>query len=353
MNPSFWKDKKVLITGHTGFKGAWLTALLSSWGAKLSGIALPADSQSVYEILGLKKQISSYTVDIRNPQDVKQVFQKEKPEIVFHLAAQALVRASYIDPVGNYATNVMGTAHVLEAIRDSSQVKSAVIISSDKCYENREWSRGYNEEDAMGGWDPYSSSKGCTEILTASWVRSFFQQKPVGIASGRAGNVIGGGDFAADRIIPDCVRAFVRSEKVILRNPKATRPWQHVLEPLSGYIVLAEKNFQDPMSFRGGWNFGPGPEQELTVEQVVRATCEKWGAQASFESQSGDHPHEANLLKLDCGKALEKLNWKATLNFEQTIDWTVDWYKTHAFEPARLPALMNQQLESYTRHFSH
>jgi CDP-glucose 4,6-dehydratase len=348
VTPSFWKNKKVLITGHTGFKGAWLSYLLSSWGAKVSGLSLAPERPSFYELLQLDQQVVSHIGDIRNPELVQNVFLKEKPEIVFHMAAQALVRPSYQDPVGTYATNVMGTAHVLEGIRKISSVKSCVVVTSDKCYENREWARGYKEDDAMGGWDPYSSSKGCAEILTSSWVRSFFHDRPIGIASGRAGNVIGGGDFAVDRLIPDCMRAFAQGEKVILRNPSATRPWQHVLEPLSGYITLAETNFQEPFHYRGGWNFGPGPDQELTVEQVVKAARENWGDAASFEVQSAGHPHEAHLLKLDCSKAFEKLAWKPTLNFEQTIQWTIEWYKAWAHHSENLEKITARQVQSYT-----
>ncbi len=331
MTPSFWKDRSVLITGHTGFKGSWLAALLYSWGAKVSGLALPPDEFSLFQILQLDKKISSHFGDIRDQQVVDRVLSQEKPEIVLHLAAQALVRPSYQDPVGTYATNVMGTIHVLEAVRRTSSVKTCLVVTSDKCYENRETNHAYIETDAMGGWDPYSSSKGCAELVTASWYRSFWQDdSDRGLCSARAGNVIGGGDFAVDRLIPDCVRAFEKSQKVVLRFPHSTRPWQHVLEPLSGYVTLAEKNYAQPKVFAGGWNFGPGEDQELTVETVVHAACKGWGDGAQYEVQSAAHVHEAKLLKLDCSKAKSQLHWHPRLNFTQTMDWTMQWYKAYS-----------------------
>lgn len=347
MTPSFWQGKKVLVTGHTGFKGSWLCYLLKMWGAEVSGLALAPEKNGFYLKMNLDEKVRSTIGDIRDLNLVKKTFEQTKPEIVFHLAAQALVRPSYVDPIGTYMTNVMGTAHILEALRDCSTVKSCVVVSSDKCYENKEWDRGYSEEDAMGGWDPYSSSKGCTELVTSSWVRSFFQDKEIGIASGRAGNVIGGGDVCVDRLVPDCIRAFGKNEKVILRRPESTRPWQHVLEPVSGYVTLAEANYKDSKKFRGGWNFGPQKDQDVTVKEVVETVVKKWGEGARFEVQSDGQMHEAHYLRLNCNKAAEKLNWKAAFNLEQAIEATVTWYKTAMHKPSDLESLTRSQIELY------
>lgn len=347
MTPAFWKNRAVLVTGHTGFKGSWLAAMLSSWGARVSGIALAPKEQSLFKVLNLQEKLSSHIADIRRPELVDKIIKEERPEIVFHLAAQPLVRPSYRDPVETYSTNVMGTIHVLESIRKQPTVKTTLVVTSDKCYENFETNHAYVETDPMGGADPYSSSKGCTELIVSSWARSFWGNEVQGICTARAGNVIGGGDFAEDRLIPDCIRAFAKNEKVILRYPDSTRPWQHVLEPISGYITLAEKNYSQPKLYSGGWNFGPTEDQDLTVEKVVKTSCEIWGHGAQFDVKHEQHISEAKLLKLDCTKANQMLHWRPRLNFEKTIFWTLQWYKAFVQNPEIVESLTYEQIHAY------
>jgi len=330
----FWQDRRVLVTGHTGFKGAWLCLWLGSLGARVTGFSLPpATTPNLFTLADIGRRIDSQFGDVREASRVDAVMAQSRPEVVFHLAAQALVRRSYADPIGTYATNVMGTAHVLDAARRASGLRAIVVITSDKCYENREWWWPYREDEAMGGHDPYSSSKGCAELVTAAWRRSFFPvdgAEPVGVGSARAGNVIGGGDWADDRLVPDCMRAFAAGEPVVLRHPTAVRPWQHVLEPLAGYLSLAERLANDPRGFGEGWNFGPAADEARPVAWVVDRLSRFWGGEARWEPDPGSHPHEAALLQVDAAKARARLGWTPRLSLEEGLRWTVDWYKRAA-----------------------
>ena len=334
MNKDFWNGRRVLITGHTGFKGSWLTLLLQHLGAEVIGISLdPPTTPSLYEQANVAKGMISLRQDIRDGEAIKKLFQQHKPEIVFHLAAQPLVRYSYREPVETYETNVMGTLHILEGIRSIDSVRSAVMITTDKCYQNKEWVWGYRETDALGGHDPYSSSKGAAELLISSYRDSYFSQDKyskhkTAIASVRAGNVIGGGDWADDRLIPDIIRAFENNEKVVIRNPKSTRPWQHVLEPLSGYLKLAEQLEENGGEYAQAWNFGPIEEDARSVQWIVEKMTKLWGDNADWiDDESGHIPHEANYLKLDCSKAHMKLNWYPKWDLCQTLSKIVEWHK--------------------------
>jgi len=345
----FWAGKRALVTGHTGFKGGWLSLWLSSLGAKVTGYALePSTDPSLWPLLGLEGEVASHTADVRDYPALARIFKEMRPEIVFHLAAQSLVRSSYEDPVGTYATNVMGTVHVLEAVRQARSVRVAVNVTSDKCYENREWDRGYREDDSMGGRDPYSSSKGCAELVTAAYRRSFFDnyRDTASLASVRAGNVIGGGDWAADRLIPDFVRATLLGVPVEIRNPESIRPWQHVLEPLYGYLLLAERLWEDGTAHAGGWNFGPDDDDAVPVAKVASVLASLWGEPARWVAAPGSHPHEARFLKLDSTKARELLHWKPRLGLQTALAWTVEWYKGCA-EGASAKALCLKQIERY------
>ncbi len=333
INQVFWKGKKVLITGHTGFKGAWLSLWLQDLGAKVIGISLDSPTTpSLYEQANVAKGMISLRQDIRNGEAIKQLFQQHKPEIVFHLAAQPLVRLSYREPVETYEINVMGTLHVLEGIRSVDSVRSAVMITTDKCYQNKEWVWGYRETDTLGGHDPYSSSKGAAELLISSYRNSYFPQDKysehkTAIASARAGNVIGGGDWAEDRLIPDIIKAFKNNEKVIIRNPKSTRPWQHVLEPLSGYLKLAEQLEKNGDQYAEAWNFGPAEIDARPVQWIVEKMAKLWGENANWINDKSEHPHEANYLKLDCSKAHMKLNWYPRWDLSETLLRIVEWHK--------------------------
>jgi len=343
VNPKFWAGKRVFLTGHTGFKGSWLALWLSALGARVSAFALaPPTSPSLWARIERSAGVSSTIGDIRDPAALAKAMAAANPEIVLHLAAQSLVRASYADPVGTYATNVLGTVHVFEAAR-RHDVRAIVNVTSDKCYDNVGLERGYREDDAMGGHDPYSSSKGCAELVTSAYRASFL--KP--LASARAGNVIGGGDWAVDRIVPDIVRAVASGQPVQVRNPNAVRPWQHVLEPLSGYLLLAERVWADPAQHAEGWNFGPDEAHAVPVEKLVSTIIRRWGPPAEWKADRGEHPHEAHFLRLDSAKARERLGWKPRLGLETAIEWTVDWYKKEAAgEDARKLTLA--QIERYT-----
>jgi CDP-glucose 4,6-dehydratase len=332
VTPQFWKGKRVFVTGHTGFKGAWLILWLRKLGATVTGYALqPPTEPSLFTIASAAAGIRSITADIRDLQALAQALNEAKPEIVLHLAAQSLVHASYKDPVATFATNVLGTVNVLEASRQASGVRAIVNVTSDKCYENRGWQRGYGEDDAMGGHDPYSSSKGCAELVTAAFRRSFFSQPgSAALASARAGNVIGGGDWAADRLVPDIVRAIVAGRPVEIRNPAAVRPWQHVLEPLHGYLLLAERLYAEPQTFAAGWNFGPSENDARDVLWIVKRFVELWGPQAKWALDGKTHPHEAAYLKLDASRAQEKLKWRPVLDLDTALRWIVDWHRAHA-----------------------
>lgn len=328
MFSGIYKNKRVLVTGHTGFKGGWICLWLSMLGAEILGYSLEPDtSPCFYDVINLKDTIRSVFGDIRDKEKLSRIFKEFKPEIVFHLAAQPLVRLSYFEPVMTYETNVIGTLNVLEAARASESVKAFVNITSDKCYENREIDYGYRETDAMGGYDMYSSSKGCAEILTSSYRRSFLSKgESFLLASGRAGNVIGGGDWALDRLVPDCARFISNNEPIIIRNPIATRPWQHVLEPLSGYLLLGQKLIEEGVNFADGFNFGPHDSSVLTVAEVAQKIVHYWG-KGEVIVHKADNLHEANLLKLNIEKAQKILNWNPAYSADEAIKKTVEWYK--------------------------
>lgn len=334
----FYRGKKVLITGHTGFKGSWLSIWLHELGAEVVGLALnPATERDNFVLTGIGDKITDLRGDIRDGELVKKIFGEYQPEIVFHLAAQPLVRDSYEIPVETYETNVMGTIHVMEAIRITKSVKVAVMITTDKCYENAEQLWGYRENEPMGGYDPYSSSKGCAEIAISSWRRSFFNPANYDIhgksvASVRAGNVIGGGDWARDRIIPDCIRALEGNESIDIRSPKSIRPWQHVLEPLSGYMLLAKKMWESPTEYCEGWNFGPKLESVANVWDIAERVIECYGEGELCDCSDPNSLHEAKLLMLDISKAYFRLGWQPKLNLTQTVQLTVDWYKRYRNE---------------------
>jgi len=325
-----YKNKNVLVTGHTGFKGSWLSIWLNEMGANVIGYALdPYTEHDNFVVTNLSEKITDIRGEIRDYDKLLKTFEEEKPEIVFHLAAQPLVRLSYKEPRETYEVNVMGTVNVLEAARKSDSVNAVVIITSDKCYENNEWIWGYRENDPMGGYDPYSSSKGCAELVTSAYTRSFFdnEDSDLAVASARAGNVIGGGDWAEDRLITDCI-TYLKEDKVIeIRSPEAIRPWQHVLEPLRGYLLLASKLYQNPDKYKGAWNFGPNEASIVTVGELVDKLVNKWGSGDWIDTSNNDEPHEAKLLKLDISKARYHLNWEPKLNFNQTIELVVDWYQ--------------------------
>ena len=324
-----WQGKKVLVTGHTGFKGSWLSLWLKKMGAKVYGVSLdPATSPSIFEVAKVSGEVErDVRIDIRNLNELKNFFQEVEPEVVFHLAAQALVLDSYANPVDTFATNVMGTVNVLECIRMTSSVKSAVIVTTDKCYENKEWFWGYRETEPMGGFDPYSSSKGCAELATSAFRSSYFSNGTVSIASARAGNVIGGGDWSKNRLIPDFFRAIERKEPLFLRYPQAIRPWQHVLEPVGGYILLAEKLFGlEGKTFAEAWNFGPAEDDAKTVQWIAESICKHFPG-SSWQTETGEKKHEANFLKLDISKAKMKLKWLPKWGTEEALRATVDWYQ--------------------------
>jgi CDP-glucose 4,6-dehydratase len=325
-----YKDKNILVTGHTGFKGSWLSIWLNEMGANVIGYALDSyTDQDNFVVTNLSEKITDLRGEIRDYDNLLRTFKEEKPEIVFHLAAQPLVRLSYEQPRETYEVNVMGTVNVLEAARQSDSVKTVIIITSDKCYENNEWIWGYRENDPMGGYDPYSSSKGCAELVTSAYIRSFFENEDsdIAVASVRAGNVIGGGDWAADRLITDCISYLKKDKAIEIRSPKAIRPWQHVLEPLRGYLLLASKLYQNPKKYTGAWNFGPDEVSIVTVGELVDKLVNKWGSGEWIDTSNTNEPHEAKLLKLDISKARHYLNWEPKLSFDQTIDLVVDWYQ--------------------------
>jgi CDP-glucose 4,6-dehydratase len=345
----FFKGKKVLITGHTGFKGSWLAEILCQWGADVVGLALPPHTQpSMYEVLQLDQKVKTYTVDIRDFEKVLDVFHKEKPEIVFHLAAQAIVKLSYDDPLKTYSTNVLGTANVLQAIRQTSSIKSAVIITSDKAYKNVEWVYPYRETDVLGGHDPYSASKSSADIVVQSFIYSFFsEQKPPFIAITRAGNVIGGGDWSPNRIIPDIIRAVYSQKKpVIIRSPNAIRPWQFVLEPLSGYLMLAQKLYEGESRFMSEWNFGPSDENFVPVLSLMENGVKILG-KGTFKIVPDKELKEATLLKLDISKAKSLLGWHPALNFSQTMEFTFSWYKCFYEQPKKISQFTRQQIVNF------
>ncbi len=327
MKRTFWKNKRVFLTGHTGFKGSWLSLWLQHLGADVCGYALsPPTDPSLFVLAEVHRGMESIEGDIRDLKKLQATMNKFNPEIVIHMAAQSLVRESYLSPVETYNTNVMGTVHVLEAMRKHPDVKSCVIVTSDKCYENRETLEPYCEDEPMGGHDPYANSKGCAELVTSAYRRSFFSDRT--IASARAGNVIGGGDWAQDRLVPDIMRALQKGEPVKIRNPDAIRPWQHVLEPLHGYLLLCEKLYSRPdFEYAEGWNFGPNKVDVLNVSEIADQLVSLWGKGTWVATQNEDNLHEATLLNLDSFKAQEKLEWQPRLNIKTALKWIVDWHR--------------------------
>jgi len=334
MTPSFWSGRRVFVTGHTGFKGSWLCLWLQRLGAQVTGFSLAAPTQpSLFEEAEVARGIDHIAGDVRDSATLRNAMREARPEIVFHLAAQSLVRQSYADPVETYSTNVMGTVHVLDAARHVDGLRAVVNVTTDKCYENLETRRAYIETDTLGGRDPYSNSKACSELVTAAFRQSFFERdggsdKGVGIASARAGNVIGGGDWAIDRLVPDLLRAFDRGEPAIVRRPHAVRPWQHVLEPLAGYLALAERLHAQPGHYAGAWNFGPRPDDMRAVDEIASALTTALGAGANFVVQAeADAPHEAGLLLLDASKARSELGWESLLKLEEALVWIAKWHR--------------------------
>jgi CDP-glucose 4,6-dehydratase len=331
----FWTDRRVLVTGHTGFKGGWTTLWLQAQGARVTGYALPPPTEpSLFETARVAEGVESVIGDIRDGVRLQEVVRSERPEILIHMAAQPLVRRSYQNPAETYSTNVLGTVNVLEAARRVGGVRVVVIVTSDKCYENREWPWGYRESDALGGYDPYSSSKACAELVTAAYRQSYFpadhyDKHGVAVATVRAGNVIGGGDWADDRLIPDMMRAFTRREPVLIRNPQSVRPWQHVLEPVGGYLQLAQALWEHGPQYAEAWNFGPAEPEAKPVSWIADRICQTWGAGTSWQSDDGSHPHEANLLRLDCSKAVARLGWASRWSLAQALEATTLWYKAH------------------------
>lgn len=355
MTPEFleaFRGKRVLVTGHTGFKGSWLSLWLERLGADVAGYSLaPPTSPAMFDLCGIDEGIRHRIGDIRDLAAMTQFVRETRPDIVFHLAAQPIVRQSYDDPLDTVTTNIVGTANLLEAVRALGSPCAVVVVTSDKCYENRDWIWGYREDDPMGGHDPYSMSKGATELVVSSWRRSFFGgDSGVRLASARAGNVIGGGDWAKDRIVPDCIRAFSKGEKVALRNPGATRPWQHVLEPLGGYLLLAARLLsQNGDDYCSGWNFGPATDDVQPVGRIVRMMVEEWGDDAASTMSNGPHPKEASLLSLNCDKAMGLLHWKPCWHLDALVRQTVGWYKQWLDDPALLRQATLGQIAAFER----
>lgn len=348
IDPIFWKGRKVFLTGHTGFKGSWLSLWLKQLGANVTGYALEAPTDlAIFEIARVQDALQlSIHGDICNTDSFTKAIQDAKPEIVIHMAAQSLVHDSYTDPVGTYNTNVMGTVNMLEAARNTVSVKAILNITTDKCYENNEWIWGYRENEPMGGYDPYSNSKGCAELVSAAYRRSFLQDAEIALATARAGNVIGGGDWAKDRIVPDAMRAFITNKPLLVRNPLATRPWQHVLEPLSGYLLLCQQLIEKPKEFDQGWNFGPNDEDAKPVSILADIMVRSWGENTRWQLDEGAHPHEARDLKLDCSKAKTLLKWNSIWGLDRALNETVQWYKAwHNNEDMHDFTL--QQIENY------
>ncbi len=345
----FYRGKRVLVTGHTGFKGSWLCRILTLAGAKVTGYSLtPPTEPSLFEIADIGSMVNSVIGDVRDLAHLKQVFDQEQPQIVFHLAAQPIVRDSYKDPVYTYETNVMGTVHVLECIRQTKSVKSFLNVTTDKVYENREWEYGYRETDPLDGYDPYSNSKSCSELVTHSYQKSFFSEGGCAISTARAGNVIGGGDFANDRIIPDCVRAMKEGRVIGVRNPYSTRPYQLVLEPLSVYLEIAKAQWED-RAFQGCYNVGPDDCDCVTTGELVDLFCQSWKEGARWENQFAGGPHEANFLKLDCSRVKKTFHWKPRMGVRQAVEHSVAWYKAWMNGEEMIPLMDRQIGEFFSR----
>ena len=350
----FWTGRRVLVTGHTGFKGAWLCLWLERLGARVTGFALePPTQPSLFEVARVAKGIQSVYGDIRDLERLADLVAQVQPEVVVHMAAQSLVRASYADPAGTYGTNVMGTVNILEAVRRARTSRVVINVTSDKCYENREREQGYREDEAMGGRDPYSSSKGCSELVTTAYRRSFFgpDRGQAAVASARAGNVVGGGDWAADRLIPDFFRAIQGGEALVVRHPSAVRPWQYVLEPLSGYLILAQEMWRRPTEFAEAWNFGPRDEDGWPVRRVIEFLAKCWGDSVRWTVDSGERPHEARYLKLDCSKARTRLGWRPRITLETALEGIAAWFRGY-LAGADMRAASLEQIASYERQFA-
>ena len=348
MNPSFWRGKEVLLTGHTGFKGGWLSLWLQSLGAKVHGYALsPSTEPNFFTLANVSEDMASNTIaDIRDAKKLFDVIDKIQPQIVFHMAAQPLVRHSYAEPIETYAVNVMGTLNLLEAVRQTSSVKALVNVTTDKCYENREWSLAYKEDQALGGYDPYSSSKACSEIITAAYRKSFLTERGVGVASARAGNVIGGGDYSEDRLIPDFFRAIANKKTLMIRSPNAIRPWQHVLEPLSGYLKLAECLYGEPAKYSEAWNFGPSDDATMTVSWILNKLAETF-PNSKWEVDKTPQLHEASLLRLDSSKARALLGWQPRWSLDESLKKIVEW-QNQFNASVNLKEFSHAQIASYT-----
>jgi CDP-glucose 4,6-dehydratase len=342
-----YRGRRVLVTGDTGFKGAWLCCWLRALGADVYGMALPAPTEpSLFGLCGLADVVQHHDVDVRDDSAVEKAFEACDPEMVFHLAAQPLVVSSYSNPKETFDTNVGGLVNLLEQVRRSDRVSATVVVTSDKCYENREWHLGYRENDAMGGHDPYSASKGCAELVTAAYRRSFAAVG--GLASARAGNVIGGGDWADYRLVPDCVRSLARGEPIVLRNPRALRPWQHVLDPLLGYLLLMARLVANPKRFSQGFNFGPQGDEPVDVEQLANMFVQAWGQGEVRIEQNADQPHEAHLLRLSCEKAASLLGWRGVLSERQAVEWSARWYQRwHQPQGESLRAFTAAQIDAF------
>ena len=351
MNQSFWKNKKILITGHTGFKGSWLTVWLKKLGADITGFSKSVPTNpSLFETVNIEKDIKSVVGNIKNYELLKETISKCEPEIIFHMAAQSLVIKSYSNPIETFSTNVMGTVNLLYAVKETKKPKVVINITSDKCYENNESLEGYREDDPMGGYDPYSSSKGCAELITKSFRKSFFSsnhENNIGLASVRAGNVIGGGDWAENRLIPDIISAIKNKENVKIRNPNAIRPWQHVLDPLNGYISLAEKVWDDQTKYSEGWNFGPEKNEAKPVSWVVEKFNELWKNKINWVIGNNEL-HEANNLILNCQKAKSRLGWNSKMNTETALKWTIEWY-TKYFEGKNMMKVTEEQIVEFQK----
>lgn len=347
MDLSFYKGKRVLVTGHTGFKGAWMCRVLVDAGAILTGYSLEAPTQpNLFALAGVEDNMTSIIGDVRDLAHLTEVFDQAQPELVLHLAAQPIVRTSYEQPVYTYETNVMGTVNILECVRTHPCVKSFLNVTTDKVYENKEWAWGYRENEPLDGYDPYSNSKSCSELVTHSYKSSFFQDGRTAISTARAGNVIGGGDFARDRIIPDCVRAAADKQPIIVRNPYSTRPYQHVLEPVMAYLMIAQKQYEDP-SFAGWYNVGPDDCDCVTTGELTTLFCQAWGDGMTWENRSeANAPHEANFLKLDCSKIKTTFGWKPRWHMQEAIQKTVEWSKVW-MDGGDVPAVMRKQIMEY------
>lgn len=346
MNLNFYQGKKIFVTGHTGFKGAWLCKMLIDAGAEVTGYALnPPTDPDLFSLSQIEEQMHSIIGDIRNRKLLIESMKRAQPEFVIHLAAQPIVRESYKDPVSTYETNVMGTVNILEAVRQTESVRSFLNVTTDKVYFNKEWEWGYREDDPLDGYDPYSNSKSCSELVTHSYQKSFFSDSSVAISTARAGNVIGGGDFAPDRIIPDCVRAAIQEQKIIVRNPHSIRPYQHVLEPLTVYLMILQKQYED-IKYAGNYNVGPDDKDCITTGELVNLFCSVWGDGQAWENKSEDGPHEANFLKLDCSRIKKTFGWKPKWDIKRAVEKTVEWSKIYRARGV-IPKCMEIQIQEF------